>query len=86
MSHLLSFKSKLEGQKLEKVARVGKTLQFHFGKSDILGLHLMLRGELRDFMKIHGAKIERSPTGKLVKSETIGGSTAYFTSEQKLYE
>ena len=216
-------KRRLEGQKLEKVVRVGKTLQFHFGKTDILGLHLMLRGELkeirkdeappkhailifnftgenafavtdtlkqatptlnpevnsvpdalvisesefltllskrskkikevlmdqkairgignsyadeilwaarispfsiakaipdkvakhlwttingvlkeaikdikkenkdelrgelRDFMKIHGAKIEKSPNGHPVKSDTIGGRTAYYTSEQKLY-
>lgn len=45
-----------------------------------------LKGELRDFMKIHGAKIEKSPTGKTIRSEKIGGRTAYYTSEQKLYK
>lgn len=44
-------KSKLEGQKLETVKREGKTLQFHFGKNEILGLHLMLRGELQQITK-----------------------------------
>lgn len=44
-----------------------------------------LRGELRDLMKVHGAKIERSPTGATVKSEKIGGRTAYYTDEQHLY-
>ncbi|MEJ5995623.1 DNA-formamidopyrimidine glycosylase family protein [Pedobacter sp. Du54] len=44
-----------------------------------------LRGELRDFMKVHGAKIKKSPTGAEVKSEKIGGRTAYYTGEQKLY-
>jgi formamidopyrimidine-DNA glycosylase len=44
-----------------------------------------LRGELRDFMKIHGAKIEKSPTGAKVKSEKIGGRSSYYTEEQELY-
>lgn len=44
-----------------------------------------LKGELRDFMKIHGAKITHSPTGKIIKSETIAGRSAYFTDEQQLY-
>ncbi|MFD0941055.1 Fpg/Nei family DNA glycosylase [Pedobacter boryungensis] len=44
-----------------------------------------LVGELRDFMKVHGSKIEKSPTGGKVKSEKIGGRTAYYTDEQKLY-
>jgi formamidopyrimidine-DNA glycosylase len=45
-----------------------------------------LRGELRDVLKIHGANIEKSPTGKPVRSETLNGRTAYFTDEQKLYK
>lgn len=45
-----------------------------------------LRGELRDFMKVHGARIEKSPTGAKVKSEKIGGRSAYFTDEQKIYQ
>ena len=44
-----------------------------------------LRGELRDAMKVHGAKIEKSPTGAEVKSEKIGGRTSYYTDEQILY-
>jgi formamidopyrimidine-DNA glycosylase len=36
----------LEGQELEEVKREGKTLQFHFSGGRVLGLHLMLRGEL----------------------------------------
>ena len=37
-----------------------------------------LRGEVRDFMKIHGANIKKSPTGKRIHSEKINGGTAYF--------
>jgi formamidopyrimidine-DNA glycosylase len=44
-----------------------------------------LRGELRDFMKVHGAKIEKSPNGYEVKSEKIGGRSSYYTEEQKLF-
>ncbi|MDQ7949389.1 MAG: DNA-formamidopyrimidine glycosylase family protein [Pedobacter sp.] len=44
-----------------------------------------LRGELRDFMKVHGAKIDQSPTGAKVRSKKIGGRSAYYTDEQKLY-
>lgn len=39
-------KKTLEGKKLTEVARDGKTLKFHFG-DEVLGLHLMLRGELQ---------------------------------------
>lgn len=38
-------KSALEGRQLTGVTREGKTLQLHFG-DQVLGLHLMLRGEL----------------------------------------
>jgi len=36
----------LEGRELEGIKREGKTLQFHFSGGQLLGLHLMLRGEL----------------------------------------
>lgn len=45
-----------------------------------------LRGELRDNLKIHGAHLDSSPTGKPIRSEKINGRTAYFTDEQKLYK
>lgn len=44
------------------------------------------KGELRDFMKVYGPKIEKSPTGAKVKSDKIAGRSTYFTDEQKLYE
>jgi len=45
-----------------------------------------LRGELRDFMQIHGFGIGKSPTGHPIRSEKINGRTAYFTDEQKRYQ
>ena len=44
-----------------------------------------LTGELRDFLKIHGAHLKLSPTGEKIKSEKIGGRLAYFTDEQELF-
>ena len=44
-----------------------------------------LKGELRDAMKVHGAKIGKSPTGAEICSEKIAGRTTYYTMEQKLY-
>jgi len=44
-----------------------------------------LRGELREFMKVHGAHIKKSPSGAAIKSHEIGGRKAYFTDEQHLY-
>ncbi len=41
-----ALQSALEGYKLNEVKRDGKTLQFHFSCGQVLGLHLMLRGEL----------------------------------------
>ncbi|MET4141793.1 DNA-formamidopyrimidine glycosylase family protein [Pedobacter sp. UYP1] len=37
----------LEGHQLQSVSRVGKTLQLHFENDAVLGLHLMLHGELK---------------------------------------
>src|SRR5215213_645049 len=44
-----AFKKALEKQKLKKIARVGKELHFEFGDGTVLGLHLMLRGQLHLF-------------------------------------
>lgn len=40
------FENVLEGQTLEKVIRDGKTLQLHFAGGTVVGLHLMLHGEI----------------------------------------
>ena len=40
-------KEALEGHQLRAVLREGKTLQLHFGGGGVLGLHLMLHGEIQ---------------------------------------
>lgn len=44
-----------------------------------------LGGEIKDFLKIHGAKIEKSPTGKEILVTEIGGRKTYYTDEQHYY-
>lgn len=46
-----TLKKSLEGQELKKIERVGKELHFIFGNGEVLGLHLMLRGQLHLFEK-----------------------------------
>ncbi|TCD26551.1 formamidopyrimidine-DNA glycosylase [Pedobacter psychrodurus] len=45
-----------------------------------------LKGELRDFMKIHGASIKKGPKGEEILSEKIGGRKTYYTKGQELFE
>ena len=40
-------KAAIQGQELKQVLREGKTLQLHFENGAVLGLHLMLHGELQ---------------------------------------
>lgn len=49
-------KKNLEGQRLTKVERVGKELHFEFSNNHVLGLHLMLHGELHLFNKTNNHK------------------------------
>lgn len=49
-------------------------------------LHDNLGGEIRDFLKIHGAKIKQSPTGNKILVGEIGGRKTYYTKEQELYQ
>ncbi|MFP3596962.1 DNA-formamidopyrimidine glycosylase family protein [Chryseobacterium sp. SIMBA_029] len=44
-----------------------------------------LKGELIDFMKIHGAKIKKGPKGEEILSEKIAGRKTYYTKAQELF-
>ena len=45
----------------------------------------IISGEVRDFMLVHNAKKEESPTGRQIQVKTLGGRKTYFTDEQKLF-
>jgi formamidopyrimidine-DNA glycosylase len=51
-----SLKKAIEKQKLEKIYRVGKELHFEFANGNILGLHMMLKGDLHLFEKTNEHK------------------------------
>ena len=46
----------------------------------------IIRGEIRDFLKVHNSKLIHSPTGGIIKKENIGSRITYYTDEQVLYE
>ena len=45
----------------------------------------IIRGEIRDFLKVHNSKLTHSPTGGVIKKENIGSRITYYTDEQILY-
>lgn len=46
----------------------------------------IISGEVRDFLKIHKAKVAESPTGAAILVEKKGGRKTYYTEEQILYK
>ncbi|RFZ92912.1 formamidopyrimidine-DNA glycosylase [Mucilaginibacter conchicola] len=44
-----------------------------------------LRGELKDFMQVHGATLKETAKGEAIKSEKIGGRMTYYTESQELF-
>jgi formamidopyrimidine-DNA glycosylase len=46
----------------------------------------IIRGEIRDFLKVHNSKFTHSPTGGIIQKENIGSRITYYTDEQILYE
>jgi formamidopyrimidine-DNA glycosylase len=45
----------------------------------------MVAGEFREFLKVHGPNIKKSPTGAPVIKEQVASKKTYFTEEQTLY-
>jgi formamidopyrimidine-DNA glycosylase len=45
----------------------------------------IISGEVRDFLKIHNAGKQKSPSGYPIQHKTIGSRKTYFTDEQVVY-
>lgn len=58
----------------EEIVQIGRMLPDELG------------GEIKEFLKVHGAAIRESPTGGKILVEEIGGRKSYYTNEQKLYK
>jgi len=69
-------KSALEGHKLTKVLRNGKTLDLHFGGGNVLGLHLMLHGRLMPI-------VDEPVKFQILRFEFTGGDAFALTDFQK---
>lgn len=46
----------------------------------------IIKGEVRDFLKIHNSKKSSSPTGAPIQRKVVGGRKTYFTNEQEVFE
>jgi formamidopyrimidine-DNA glycosylase len=78
---------KLKGQHLKSVFRVGKELHLEFEKGDILGLHLMLHGELflvheNETVKFSVIELVFSDDWKLVLSDFQKQATPTLNPEE----
>ena len=45
----------------------------------------IISGEVRDFLLIHNAKKDKSPSGAAILQKTAGGRKTYYTDEQELF-
>lgn len=70
-------KDALEGHQLQSVLREGKTLQLHFSGGNVLGLHLMLHGEIQLIEKDDEVKF------KIIEFHFKGDNSFALTDFQK---
>jgi formamidopyrimidine-DNA glycosylase len=46
----------------------------------------IIRGEIRDFLKVHNSKKSASPTGATIQVDNLNSRKTYFTEEQELFK
>lgn len=80
----MSVSSKIPVEKIKALAKAIKSVLQNAEKEIEKNYPDIIAGEVRDFLKIHVAKKEKSPTGSIIKVEKKGGST-YYTDEQELF-
>ena len=44
-----------------------------------------LKGELKDFMRVHSGKLKTTERGEAIRSDRIGGRTTYYTDSQESF-
>lgn len=81
-----SISNKIPGEKIKVLLKSIKNVLQKAEKS-ILKTHPdIISGEIRDFMLIHNAKKEKSPTGAAIQIENASSRKTYYTKEQTLYK
>jgi formamidopyrimidine-DNA glycosylase len=76
-----ALKTALEGKQLLSVSREGKELRFHFDRETVLGMHLMLHGELKTF---DGNMLPRFPVVTFHFSDGTGLALTDFQKQARV--
>ena len=78
--------NKIPDDKIKALAKSIKQVLLDAEKQ-ILATHPdIVRGEVRDFLKIHNARKKQSPTGAEIHYKIVNSRKTYYTDEQELYE
>ena len=78
--------NKIPDEKIKRLPRSIRSVlqdaekQIRKSKPDIIS------GEVRDFLKIHNAKKEQSPTGGKIHHKMANSRITYYTDEQELFK
>jgi formamidopyrimidine-DNA glycosylase len=78
--------NKIPDEYLKKLAKAIKTVLTKAEKSILKKNPDIISGEVRDFLDVHNAKKQSSPTGGKIQFKMAGGRKTYFTNEQQLFE
>jgi formamidopyrimidine-DNA glycosylase len=83
--HPFSVAGKIPEKKIAALLKAIKKVLTTAGKHILKNHPDIIKGEVRDFLKIHNAKKKESPNGTQIEIETKGGRKTYFTAEQQLF-
>lgn len=78
--------NKIPGEKIKTLTKSIKKILKEAEKKIKKAHPGLITGEIRDFLVIHNAKKEKSPTGAPIQSGEINKRKTYYTDEQELFE
>jgi|SRR5215211_5241238 len=81
-----SASNKIPDHKIKALAKSIKTVLTEAEKQILKSNPDLITGEVRDFLKIHNARKQKSPGGAPIQHKIVGGRKTYYTHEQKLYQ
>lgn len=78
--------NKIPDDRVKALAKAIRSVLLAAEKSIIKSNPGIISGEIRDFLKIHNSKKEKSPTGAKILIEAAGARKTYYTEEQQLFK
>jgi formamidopyrimidine-DNA glycosylase len=78
--------NKIPDSKIKALVKAIKKVLADAEKSIVKTHPDIISGEVRDFLKIHNSKKEKSPTGAAIQIDKSSSRKTYFTDEQELFE